>query len=357
MPPGYWRLAASPAEALFHPWRREIHVHARCWTSTWTSPPFTLAAPTRRSTSRTLVSFLGRSSVRGEFQSRDRCDHFIVNLTATSATALHPPRNDRGLHDLLEGSLILRRRIHDLHRLVRDKCVDLAVCRLSGVAIEAVLGGFGAKLPLRKLDLLHRCGDQVSRRLVELVPPRDIDVVGGHRPSDRKVIDVGRHLVPFCRIARAGAGHAAVGNATLERAVDLGKSDRHRLCADGGDEVVERGTEGADFSALEVGKAGDRLATPDYLCWEGINRDDLAAVLLEFFVCKGHQGDRSLAGLVDVRMQAREINSVEKRHVAGNGREWGRADVDLPGAHEAQDFRAVQAHLRPSRKLDVDLSV
>src|ERR1700716_3083888 len=69
----------------------------------------------------------------------------------------------------------------------------------------------GPGFPLRKLDLLHRCGDQVSRRLVELVPPRDIDVVGGHRPSDRKVIDVGRYLVPLFRITRAGAGHAAGG--------------------------------------------------------------------------------------------------------------------------------------------------
>src|SRR6266702_2159353 len=106
---------------------------------------FTLA---RRSTSWALVCFQGRSSVRGEFQSRDRCDRLIVNLAATGATALHPPRNDHGLHDLLEGSLILRRRIHDLHRPVRDQCVDLAAGRLSRVAIEAVLGGFGAELPL-----------------------------------------------------------------------------------------------------------------------------------------------------------------------------------------------------------------
>src|SRR3979490_2239986 len=69
-----------------------------------------------------------RSSVRGEFQSRDRCDHFIVNLTATSATALHPPWNDHGLHDLLEGSLILRRRIHDRHWLVPHKGVALVAC-------------------------------------------------------------------------------------------------------------------------------------------------------------------------------------------------------------------------------------
>src|SRR6266851_3044049 len=74
------------------------------------------------------------SSVRSEFQSCDRCDRFIVNLTATRAAALHPPRNDHGLHDLLEGSLILRRRIHDLHRLVRDKCVDLAAFGLSRIA-------------------------------------------------------------------------------------------------------------------------------------------------------------------------------------------------------------------------------
>src|SRR5882724_2422726 len=73
-----------------------------------------------------LESFQGWSSVRSEFQSCDRCDRFIVNLTATRAAAFHPPRNDHGLHDLLEGSLILRRRIHNLHRLVRDKCVDLA---------------------------------------------------------------------------------------------------------------------------------------------------------------------------------------------------------------------------------------
>src|SRR3981081_542068 len=144
MPPGHSRLAASPAGALLHPWCREIHVRARRWTSTWNSPAFTLAASTRRSTSRAPVNFQDRSSVRGEFQSRDRCDHFIVDLTATRATALHPPRNDHGLHDLLEGSLILRRRIHDLHRLVRDKCVDLAAFGLSRIAIEAVLAGFGA---------------------------------------------------------------------------------------------------------------------------------------------------------------------------------------------------------------------
>jgi hypothetical protein len=29
----------------------------------------------------------------------------------------------------------------------------------------------------------------------------------------------------------------------------------------------------------------------------------------------------------------------------------------LPGAYEAQDFGTVQVHLRPGRKLDVDLSV
>src|SRR5882672_6437010 len=52
-----------------------------------------------------------------------------------------------------------------------------------------------------------------------------------------------------------------------------------------------------------------------------------------------------------------QINSVEERHVAGNGRERGCADVDLPGAYETQDFGTVQVHLRPSRKLDVDLSV
>src|ERR1700716_1662245 len=105
--------------------------------------------------------FQSRSSVRGEFQSRDRCDHFIVNLTTTSATALHPPWNDHGLHDLLEGSLILRRRIHDRHWLVHDKCVDLAACRLSGIAIEAVLGGFGAGLSIaqaRPPSSLRRSG-------------------------------------------------------------------------------------------------------------------------------------------------------------------------------------------------------
>ena len=295
--------------------------------------------------------------VRREFQSRDRCDDFIVNLAASRAAALHPPGNDDGLHDLLEGGLVLSRRIHDLHRLFRDERVDLAAFRLSGIAIEPVLGGLGAELPLCKFDLLHRCGDQVPRRLVELVPPRRIDVVGGHRPSDRKVIDAGRYLVPLCRIARAGAGHGAVGNAALERTVDLGKPDRHRLRADGGHEVIERGAEGADFSALEVGKAGDRLATPDHLRREGINRDDLAAELLQLLVGKGDQGKRSLSGLFDVGMQARQINPVEERHVAGNGRERGCADVDLPGAYETQHFRTVQAHLRPGRKLDVDLSV
>src|SRR3984893_10895103 len=300
MPLPQSRLAVSPSEVLFHPWWRELHVHARCWTSSWNFPSLTLAASTRRSTSR------GRSSVRGEFQSRDRCDHFIVDVTATSATALHPPRDDHGLHDLFQGGLVLRRRIHDLYRLVRDEGVDLAASRNSRIAIEAVLGGFGTELPLREFDLLHRCGDLVSRRLVELVPPRDIDVVGGDRPSDRKIIDAGRHLVPLCRITGAGAGHAAVGNAPFKRAVDLGKPDRHRLGADGGDEVIERGAEGAYFSPLEVGKAGDRLAAPDHLSREGISRDDLAAELLEFFVGKGHQSDRRLSGLVDVRMEACE---------------------------------------------------
>ena len=51
------------------------------------------------------------------------------------------------------------------------------------------------------------------------------------------------------------------------------------------------------------------------------------------------------------------INPVEERHVAGNGRERGCADVDLAGAYETQHFGAVQAHLGPGRKLDVDLSV
>ena len=49
--------------------------------------------------------------------------------------------------------------------------------------------------------------------------------------------------------------------------------------------------------------------------------------------------------------------AVEERHIAGNSRERGCADVDLPGTDQAQDFRTVQAHFRPSGKLDVDLSV
>src|SRR5712671_96719 len=110
-------------------------------------PPY-FASLTRRNASRALVSLQRRSSVRREFQSRDRSDDFIVNLAAPRATALHPPGNDDGLHDLLEGGLILSRRIHDLHRLFRDEGVDLAAFRPSGIAIESVLGGLGAELPL-----------------------------------------------------------------------------------------------------------------------------------------------------------------------------------------------------------------
>src|SRR5215475_8527381 len=73
--------------------------------------------------------FRGRYSVRGEFQSRDRCNHLVVDVAATRAAAFHPSRNDHGLDDLPESGLVFRRRVHDLQRLVGDEGVDLAGLR------------------------------------------------------------------------------------------------------------------------------------------------------------------------------------------------------------------------------------
>ena len=71
---------------------------------------------------------------------------------------------------------------------------------------------------------------------------------------------------------------------------------------------------------------------------------------LELLVELGHHGLGDLAAHLVRGEQPREIDDVEQRRVARDRRQRDAAEIDLPGAQHAQQFRPVEVALRPARE-------
>ena len=247
----------SPARGVVHEGgdRRSRPDAARCAIRSAQGP----AGGEARATSR---KFTPASMPRGQasqlpayFTPEIGASVLVVDLAAAGAAALHPGRQHGRLADLLEGGLVLRAGLHDRHRPRLHERVDFARSALPALQSMPSWLASAPSFHCASSTSFMVCRSRSRVGWIELVPPGEVDVVGRDGPAHGEIVDVGRHLVPLGRIARAGAGHGAVGDAALERAVDLGEGDRHRLAADRRHEIVERGAERADLAALEVGKA------------------------------------------------------------------------------------------------------
>src|SRR6187455_1346083 len=68
----------------------------------------------------------------------------------------------------------------------------------------------------------------------------------------------------------------------------------------------------------------------------------------------GHHRLGYAAALLVRLEQPGKVDDVEQRHVAGDRRQRDAAEVDLPGAQDAQELGAVEVALRPARQRHLD---
>ena len=171
----------------------------------------------------------------------------------------------------------------------------------------------------------------------------------------RHAVERLRHLGPAGGVARQAAGDAAIDHAVVERRDDLGERHADGRGAETCEEVAHGVVEDADFLALEIIEAIDRLTAPEHLWRVAAEGQQFGApIFLHLPVDDGAVGVAGGAGLVRIERQAGKIAGLEARIVAGHFGDVHAGEVHDAELEQTQHGLVVDAHLVERRDVSGD---
>ena len=152
--------------------------------------------------------------------------------------------------------------------------------------------------------------------------------------------------MPLGKVARQRAGDAAIDRLVLQGRHHFTKGHRHRAGAERGHQLGLRAATDAHFLALQIGQALELGVAVNHLRRIGRDAEEFHAEFFaeQFFVHRlGRFGDPARG--LDIGDETGNVHRLVGRVIRRQIGQHRGADFEHALAHQAQHFRAFQAHL------------